>query len=406
MRIAFSSVIPAVGARVGLIAIGMLVLASSGESCRAPSNATQQGGGRSSASASEKEAVPVRYYVAPEIRATLVAFADPASPRNPTADFASLRQESDRFCEMVWGKTRFDRSRSGGLLSATAFDKGPFRTMDHPLPKLMAGCWNFFQMNDTRPDLDMRLVKSLYPSEKKDCFSVGLVQPYLMHSILDCRSLNMIDIDWRILDAHRQITNLFSSGSMSSDPAARQALQGLQLGWSARFDGRPMQSVSPSSLENLCFASDRQMCLEAFLSVQRTYSHIKDIRLEISALHDGEYSQSRDGLVVIFLSNAIEDLYTSREQFQQMLQRVQESLAPGQKAVFIHHAAGRSQFGLYEMQRTDAGSEIRTLCRDTYLSSPVGKVYPYVTHFEKVSMTRQPRACSGWDPSASAPNHR
>lgn len=403
MRIASYSVLSVLMGRAGLVALSLLALASSGESCHAPGASTPSAGKDAAPSfSSGKEAPSVTYYVAPELRATLVPFADPASPRDPASDFAAVRQESDRFCEMVWGKTRFDRSRSVGFVSAAAYERGPFRTMDHPLPKLIAGCWNFFQMNDTRPDLDMRLVRSLYPSEKKDCFSVGLVQPYLMHSILDCQSLTMIDIDWRILDAHRQITGLLAGGEMRSEETTRRALQGLQLGWSARFDGRPMEAVSPASLEALCFASDRSMCLEALLGVQRTFSHLRRIRLEISALHDGDYSRWGDGLAVIFLSNAIEDLYTSRQQFDRMLQRVQESLQPGQKAVFVHHAAGRSQFGLYEMQRTEAGSEIRTICRDIYLSSPVGKVYPYVTHFERVSVTRQPRACSGWDPAVVA----
>ena len=77
-----------------------------------------------------------------------------------------------------------------------------------------------------------------------------------------------------------------------------------------------------------------------------------------------------------------------------MIAETAKAFAPGQKAVFVHHAAGRSLFGIYELKKLDTGTEITTICKDKYLTTPVAEVTSeYSTHFERVTANKKFPTC-------------
>ena len=59
------------------------------------------------------------------------------------------------------------------------------------------------------------------------------------------------------------------------------------------------------------------------------------------------------------------------------------------KAIFVHHAAGRSLFGIYELNKVTDKPEIKTVCKDKYLTTPVESITSeYRTHFEKLLLIK------------------
>ena len=312
--------------------------------------------------------------------------------------FSKMKEKSDTVCDMVWAKRKFNNEILHDFISPNNFSREPFNNWGHPLPKLIAGCWNFFKLNDTRPDLDFHMVNHFLPDQKKECFSVGFLQPYWMHTILKCEKLTSIDIDWRIHDAHYQLLQLFQRKEMGSKDQISEKVKSLSLGWKARFDGKPLEKVEKVDFNSICYAKFHDRCYQFLSDFQKLYSELLEVDLQTSALHDGDYQFLPDTVPVLFFSNAIEALYTTRSQFDEILKRVADGLGKNRKAIFIHHAAGQAQFGIYELKTSEIGEyEIQTLCKDKYDSSPVGETHVYTTHFEKITKTKTPSSCSNQD---------
>jgi hypothetical protein len=111
----------------------------------------------------------------------------------------------------------------------------------------------------------------------------------------------------------------------------------------------------------------------------------------VSELQDADYGFLPGTTPVLFLSNALEPMYTSRAQFDVLLARVRAGLADGSRALFIHHAGGSSAFGVYELLAGAGGrSTVRTLCKDTFLAAPKAgdPLTRYDTWFEGVTTTK------------------
>jgi hypothetical protein len=302
--------------------------------------------------------------------------------------FGKLADKSDTVCEMVWGQRKMNQEVLYEFISQTSFSKEPFKTWSHPLPKLIAGCWNFIKLNDTRPDLDFHLVNFFYPEEEKECFSVGFLQPYWMHTVLNCKKLTMLDIDWKIHDAHNQLINFFNLKKMSTETSIIESISNLNLGWIARFDNKQMVKKESTTFDTLCYSKFKKNCMKFLLQFQEDYINLTEIEFQISSLHTANYKFLPGTVPVLFFSNAIENLYTSRTQFDQIITSVSEGLGDGRRAIFIHHAAGQSQFGIYELLVNGNGFQLKTVCKDAYISSPVGETHPYDTHFDKISVSK------------------
>jgi hypothetical protein len=302
--------------------------------------------------------------------------------------FGKLGEKSDTVCEMVWGQKKMNQEVLNEFISQISFTKEPFKTWSHPLPKLIAGCWNFIKLNDTRPDLDFHLVNFFYPEEEKECFSVGFLQPYWMHTILKCKRLTMLDIDWKIHDAHYQFLNFFNQKKMSTEASITESISNLNLGWIARFDNKQMVKKESTTFDTVCYSKFKKNCMKFILKFQEDYINLTEIEFQVSALHTASYKFLPGTVPVLFFSNAIENLYTSKSQFDQIITGVSEGLGDGRRAIFIHHAAGQAQFGIYELLVNGNGSQLKTVCRDNYISSPVGETHPYDTHFDKISVSK------------------
>lgn len=337
-----------------------------------------------------KTKVPIIFQVSEEHKSYFVDLNKNEYSEEEITDLFNKRKDLARtVCEMIYAQKKYSKEVVTSFIREESFQKDPFKTWHHPVPKLIAGCWNFFKLNDVHPNRDFDLVHKLYPNEKSDCFTVGFMQAYLMHNTLGCKNLTMLDFDWRILEGHKQLLSIFQSKGFSEETQILPALATLKLGWIARFDNKPMEAETKTDLNSLCFAEHHKMCKEILLNFQKNYLNLDGIYLRLSALHDSNFKTNTTNTKIIYLSNAIDDIYTNRAQFDRMIAETAKILVKDQKVIFVHHAAGRSLFGIYELKKTDAGAEIYTVCKDKYLTTPVAEVTAeYTTHFERVTKNK------------------
>ncbi|MCR9141126.1 MAG: hypothetical protein NXI24_02660 [bacterium] len=361
--------------------------------------------GSLTAEAREPMKLPVEFRVA-ESHANLFApLAGRRSiPRNNLdAAFGAMLEHGDAYCAMLYRQQKFDRTAAAKFIESDRLDAFRASHRSSYVSKLIAGCFNFFIMNDIRPFLDFELARSLYPDFSYDCYSVGFMQPYIMHNILGCDTLQMLDIDWRIHAAHWQLLRMYGEGAFGDRKAALAAIKKLELGWIA-FSG-PLKRRNAVGLATLC-RRNQELCLDHLVRFQAGVRRLDGVRLDLAALHDGEFrisdSSSRgDGesadLKIVYLSNAIEGVYTTRAQFNLLLARVAGSLPENGRAIYIYHAAGTRSLGFYEQRRTDdtvAGYEIKTVCKDEYRRRDANnELESYTTHFERISPTKRPGSC-------------
>ncbi len=303
--------------------------------------------------------------------------------------FQSFLEKSDPFCNMVWGKTKYDKKLIHQFIGKESFQEKPFSNMGHPVPKLISGCWNFYRMNDMDSVQDFRLVKHLFPKQPKDCYSVGFMQPYIMHNILNCNSVNMLDVDWRILYGHHQMVKKFKTNQFQSSDDLQETLKDMNIGWVARFDGKPIESKVNVDIHTFCYRNNYAMCKEMLLELQNNFSHSTPIQFHLSYLHEGKYEATHpDSMIVIYLSNAIDNVYTSFSEFKYMLSSVSKIITKDQSVLFVYHAGGRKNFGLYLLKNKEAedGYNITVVCRDKYVTPPILKtVGTYSTYFEYIT---------------------
>ena len=383
---------------------------------------------------------PFRLIVSPRHRADFSVFSNPAvAPSIAAAEsadntgpqaftdageidaiFRSLARQSDAYCNALFTQNKFDAAQ----LELIAPDRRAlFIQNRHPdsLYSLLAGCRNFFEMNDVAPNRDFALVRALYPEAGFDCYSVGLLQPYIMHATLGCRRLTMIDINWRILDFHRTLIRLTRAGAFPDASSVDDQLRGVELKFLA-LQNDPLRA-RPAKVQNLCRPLQHEYCAQILPDFQKVFTTRPPIAIELnlSTLHSGSYAPTngadqdddwftetkaehangnaaRPIVRVIYLSNAIEESYTSRAEFVQLLENLQRSaLAQDQSQeqidVLIHHVGGWKLFGIYELQhaarqpetRDAAPATLRTVCKDSYLSNSRGDgsgPVEYTTHFE------------------------
>ena len=318
--------------------------------------------------------------------------------------FRSMRAPGDSFCSMYWNKKRFNKKRAARFIRKNRL--GAFRRGCRGCLKgLKAGCWNFFIMNDARPDLDFKLVKALYPRINYDCYSVGFMQPYMMHSILGCARLTTLDIDWRIIHAHAEVIGFFRLGQMDSPGNIRVSLQSLGAGWIA-YSNYKYSKRSRTDYRLFCGRHGQQkLCLRHLLNFQKRLPEAGSFHLNLSALHEASFTRPKVARFarrsaspetrltrVVYLSNAMEDIYTKYHQFRQTLKNLRKAMKNGEKTLLIHHVGGHRGFGLYEFKRVAGKSRgvVKTICRDKYINTALGRNQKYYrSHFERLSVNRR-----------------
>jgi len=276
--------------------------------------------------------------------------------------FESMYSEGDRFCSMLMGQRKMDYK-----LAARYIQKG---RLSKYLKKIYggfslsfaakSGCWNFFQLNDFNSQLAFLTIKKKYKHQIYNCYSVGLMHPYTMHSTLGCKTLNIIDFDWRIIDAHRQMLLFFNENKFSEKENISKILRKLRLGWRAL--SKKHVSREKVTLETLCGTFNDKFCIEVLSKFQKKYQKLKNIRLLLSGLHEAKIVSKKNELSVFYLSNALTSKYMSLGEYHQTIKNISNSLKNNEKAIVIHHYAVSLYYEIYEIYKKNNNLILKKVC--------------------------------------------
>jgi hypothetical protein len=325
--------------------------------------------------------------VTPEHRKFLKPVSD-STYRNRSIDklFSRVEEKGDTICEMMFQTKPYDDATAKEFSDTLDFRKDPEeKWYNNVLPTMLAGCFNFFKMNDRGVHKSFALIEELYP-EAKDCFTVGFTQFYMMFQQMRCKRFVAIDIDWRILKAHHDFQGLVRANSAGAD--ALSLLQQLQLGWVAHFDSRPPKREPVKNETTLCMETEKVHCRSAFdhFVSQR---QLPKTELLLGFIHDADLAPREGEVSVIFASNALDWEYTSREQFNKLLESARQSLGKREKIAIVYQAGDSEDIAVYELATNTDGVFTATVrCRDNLRWSDRYKKYlrgkPIYTWFDEI----------------------
>lgn len=309
---------------------------------------------------------------------------------------SNMREVGDEYCSKVVQSGSRTRAKDNALIIASeVYNYGG--STKGASPRMKTGCWNFLRMNDVYPDRDFSRVRDYYPEENFDCYAIGFLQPYIMHSVLECSNLTMLDFDWRIHDAHQQLTSVLQNQQIQSEETLKSSLADIDVGWVAYYG--KLRSTHKASFDLFCAKSSKELCLKSLLKAQENWGELSSVRFNVAGMHDVDFNNlqdenSKETIKVVYLSNAMEAMYTPRKEYDKMMQNIEQSLEVGQKVVLIHHVGAYAKFGLYEVERQETGLNVRTVCRDAYNATAIGHTEPtYKIWLDYSSKTKKAPSC-------------
>lgn len=316
--------------------------------------------------------------------------------------FERMRPPGDAFCTMFFRRKPVERKIAG--LHIVPEHLGPYLRARPGRDLLrmgpVAGCWNFFGMNDRRPDAALRAARTQLGAPAGHCFSVGFMQPYLMSVHLGCRLLTFIDFDWRIIDAHLQMIRMFRAGGFASREAARRSLASLRLAWAVR-DGKLLSKMEATP-ENLCPSGRAELCLDALVRFQREFTGLQEIRLQLASLHEADFGDgaarvgnavSAQASSVGYLSNAASPDYMSEREFEAFLEAVAAALPGARPLLLIRHAAGGDEFQVFKLVRVGRSFAVRLLCSAGRAPGEKARVTHFTRFMPRNRLSPEPSAC-------------
>ncbi len=307
-------------------------------------------------------------------------------------EFAKLEDLGDKTCEMVYEFVKRDDAQIDKFIQNIKLDPTPskFSYTTGLYQRILAGCWNFYMMNDQKTDRDFQLVKKLYPNLKKNCYSVGFSQPYMMHNILNCENLASMDMDWRILYAHSQMLKIFSEEKAKDPDTLSKAMGEMKIGWKAQYVSKPIKREKPVNHGTFCDKGRVALCGEHFLKFQETLATLKTFDFQLTKLNHTKLSSDPEITNVMYFSNALDGEYTNAKEFSELMKNVSDSLQPGKIAILMYHVGGMEGFGLYEARKSAEGKySVKTVCKESYLLPIWYKNRgPILTHLDHASVNK------------------
>lgn len=297
--------------------------------------------------------------------------------------FTRLDEKGNKICEMIFQYAEYDENLAKDFSTTLDFRKKKGQMWySNILPGLIAGCANFYKMNDRGVHNVFRILETLYP-EDKDCFTVGFSQYYIMLQEMRCDRVVSVDADWRILKAHYDFHELVRNKAPDADTIS--LLRAIPLHWVAHFDFVP-QLEEEITEYTFCTPTERKNCLrsfEHFISLPE----IKRTELMLGFIHDSQFPPKGKNLSVIFMSNALDWEYTTLQQFDKLHGSARDYLAVGQKVAIVYQAGDSEDIVVYELAKTDSDElNISIRCRDNirwsdqYALEMRGK--PFSTYFD------------------------
>lgn len=213
---------------------------------------------------------------------------------------------------------------------------------------LMAGCLNFFLINDMAASKAFTQLNEITKGQNNDCYTVGFSQLYLMYTYSNCKSISSIDIDWRIHHAHYQFLRRINNKELIED-----ALSKIEL-------GQPNKG-----LYSFCEYQNIARCIVAFEYFANNFKTINNIYFQIKFLHEAEFYKTNSDNILVYVSNAIDPEYTTKKQFDLLIKNIAKAITnSNQKAYIIYHTGGADIYAIYKLFVVNNEPYYYAVCRD------------------------------------------
>ncbi len=314
--------------------------------------------------------------------------------------FLNMEKKSEDVCNILYKNKKYDIHILRNYIREFSLKKKEDeKWYDRLIPSLYAGCFNFFQMNDVKVKKTFSYLSDRITGQK-DCYSVGFMQPYIMHSILNCSTLTMLDMNWKILFGHLEMYQLFKKESIKLSDEGQidpGIISHIPVSWTAVFGPKPRPRERNININSFCSLGDLEDCNDSLITYQSMFSNISRIELQLSTLTHSDIRVKTDSTVIVYLSNAIDPEYTTYSQFKIFLDRLSKNLSANQKAYLIYQAGGRSLSAIYLLEKFDSEEvSLTTVCRDKLIWSEEYKNRgkPFKIYLDRFTITKNALACS------------
>jgi hypothetical protein len=304
--------------------------------------------------------------------------------------FTRLQADGDKICQMIYETAPYDEAVAKRFSAELDFRKKPKQKWyDNVRASLIAGCFNFYKMNDRGVHNVFKIIEGMYPVSK-DCFTVGFSQFYIMRQEMNCARAVAIDADWRILKAHYDFQEKVRS--KRPEDTALSILKSLEIGWVAHFDMMPVPRETVQNEINFCMQTERSHCLRSFEHFV-AQPEIARTELLLGFIHDARIAPKNNDISIVFTSNALDGDYTSQEQFEKLTTGIRDYLPRGKRIAMVYQAGDSEDIAVYELEKTEEDTmRITIRCRDNlrwsdrYVKAMRGKSFD--TWFDKMLQRR------------------
>ena len=324
----------------------------------------------------------LEFFISDEVKNKFPILQKMDNDSKPENIFRELRAAAEDVCVMAHNKKPFSDKKAKDFVDLPGLRVTSKGVIWNLLPRVIAGCWNYFQMNDIHPEKEFQLIKTLYLNQNKECYSVGFMQPYIMNEILGCNKLHMLDIDWRIHFTHYELIRKMRTGSFQKENIDN-GLNEIPFDWVA-FNSI-LTKDTKLKMNDIC-KTDPNTCTNAILNFQTNYKKVSKLYLQLSPLHDLNFTPEKESISIIYTSNALDNVYTKMPDLKKMLSKINSRLSENQTALIIYHNGGLSMYGIYEITRDKLFPKVRTVCKDIYYVGGVSDDERTYINLDKLSL--------------------
>jgi len=220
-------------------------------------------------------------------------------------------------------------------------------------------------------------------------------------SALQCKSLNIVDVDHRLLNVHHRIIGFMKKKAEKKINNINwdSVIKDITFSFPAGLKKKEEKENVRLTIKKLCGDSEKECRdgLDVFYA-KLLNKEIESIRYILAPLHEVDFKNTEKNNTVFYLSNAIDPHFSSEKQNLEFLSNFSENLSTDKQGILIYHQSGKEEFGIYTVY---GKNKAREYCADEFITKAKAyfdynlcemvspKEQDYFTFLDKISGTKK-----------------
>jgi hypothetical protein len=229
----------------------------------------------------------------------------------------------------------------------------------------LAGCNAWYELTDKKPEKAFVKVNAVLPENTAvHCISVGFMQPWMMLANLNCERLTFIDISAHTLNLQAALVETMIESGRNFE--AEEFLNKRIFPYAT--SRKILKPVGDQKLHSGDICADPQgaSCLRSLAAAAKKIRSLKSVDFVLGAIQDiGELEIKPGSQAVFYLSNSIDEKFTTQAEFAALNKRYAQATAG--KGLLLYHMASDSAFAVY---RSISAEKTATVCSDRFMVTP------------------------------------